>query len=356
MHRIEQNSIVFYVKILYTVHILIYQKVNMILDFDQNKSKVRQLADAIRTAISNGEFKEGDALPSINKISSEYNLARDTVYKSFQDLKEKGIIESAPTKGYFVSKTVNNIFVLLDIFSPYKDDFYKELIAHLPLNYRLDLYFHHYNERSFDNMILDSLGRYDLYIITNLTNDVYSDVLDRLDNSKVLLIDLGRFKKDKFSYVCQGFDTTLYDCLLSGLDELKKYKEIRFVFHPESEHPKSCLPFFEKFCQDNGFKYKIIDDREVDESDITPGVVYLTARHIDMIKIVKVCRTNKFELGKDVGLITFNDAPMLEVIENGISVISTNFREMGKLVAEYIKTRNKIQTYVPTQLIKRGSL
>lgn len=327
----------------------------MILEFDQNKSKVRQLSDAIRTAISNGEFKEGDTLPSINKISAKYNLARDTVYKAFQDLKEKGIIESAPTRGYFVSNTVNNIFVLLDIFGPYKENFYKELTANLPLNYRLDLYFHHYNKRSFNNIIQDSVGRYDLYLITNLQNDVYSEVLDRLDNTKVLLVDLGKFKKDKFSYVCQGFDTTLYDCLTSGLDKFSKYKEICLVFNTKSEHPKSCIPYFEQFCMDNNFAYNIIT-RDLNSFDIVPGTAYIAVRHIDMIQIVKTCRLQNYELGRDVGLVTMNDAPMLEVIENGISVISTNFKQMGKIAAEYIKTRQKVQVYIPTQLILRGSL
>ncbi|HMM01396.1 MAG: GntR family transcriptional regulator [Dysgonomonas sp.] len=327
----------------------------MILEFDQNKSKVRQLSDAIRTAISSGEFKEGDTLPSINKISAKYNLARDTVYKAFQDLKEKGIIESAPTRGYFVSNTVNNIFVLLDIFGPYKENFYKELTANLPLNYRLDLYFHHYNKRSFNNIIQDSVGRYDLYLITNLQNDVYSEVLDRLDNTKVLLVDLGKFKKDKFSYVCQGFDTTLYDCLTSGLDKFSKYKEICLVFNAKSEHPKSCIPYFEQFCMDNNFAYNIIT-RDLNSFDIVPGTAYIAVRHIDMIQIVKTCRLQNYELGRDVGLVTMNDAPMLEVIENGISVISTNFKQMGKIAAEYIKTRQKVQVYIPTQLILRGSL
>jgi Predicted transcriptional regulators len=327
----------------------------MVLEFDQNKSKVRQLADAIRTAISNGEFKEGDALPSINKISTEHKLARDTVYKAFQDLKEKGIIESAPTKGYFVSNPVNNIFVLFDIFSPYKENLYKELTAHLPMNYRLDLYFHHYNKRSFNNIILDSIGRYDLYLITNLQNDVYSEVLDRLDNTKVLLIDLGKFKKDKFSYVCQGFDTTLYDCLNIGINKFQKYKEICFVFNSKSEHPKSSIPYFEKFCEDNNLKYNIIT-RDLNPFDIQPDTAYIAARHIDMIQIVKTCRLQNYELGKDVGLVTFNDAPMLEVIENGITCISTDFKEMGKVAADYIKTRNKVQIYIPTKLILRGSL
>lgn len=327
----------------------------MILKFEQNKSKVRQLADAITTAISNGEFKQGDLLPSINNISTEYGLARDTVYKAFQQLKEKGVIESAPTKGYFVSNTVNNIFVLLDTFSPYKEDFYNELMVNLPMNCKIDLYFHHYNKRSFNNSILDSLGHYDLYLVTNLQNEVYSEVLDRMDNSKVLLLDLGEFSKDKFSYVCQGFDMTLYECLLSVLPRFEKYNEICFVFNSNSKYPKSSIPYFKRFCEDNNLKYSIII-RDLRPFDIVPGIAYLSVDHADMIQIVKICRLQNYELGKDVGLVTFNDAPMLEVIENGITCISTNYREMGKVAAEYIRTRNRVQTYIPTKVILRGSL
>lgn len=57
-----------------------------------------------------------------------------------------------------------------------------------------------------------------------------------------------------------------------------------------------------------------------------------------------------------VGFVTYNDAPMLEVIENGITAISVNFKQMGVLAASFIKNNEHIQTYVPTRLIVRGSL
>jgi DNA-binding transcriptional regulator YhcF (GntR family) len=327
----------------------------MVLEFYNYRGKSMQLADALGEAIANGEYKEGDALPSVNKLSSELHVSRDTVFKAFQRLKHKGAISSAPMKGYYVTKGVNNIFVLLDVFSSYKDDFYRELTANLPLNYRLDLYFHQFNERLFNTLIFDNLGRYDLYIVTNFINDVYYNILDRLDNTKVLLIDLGKFKKDKFSYICQGFDSTLYECLDSGARKIRKYEEVRFVFPMEAEHPQSCIPFFIDFCEDNDMRYQLVR-RKMEESDIVPGIAYLVARHSDVIEFVKICRAKKLKLGKDVGLITFNDTPMLEVIENGITVISTDFKQMGKLTADYIKDRKKIQTYIPTRLIVRGSL
>jgi Transcriptional regulators containing a DNA-binding HTH domain and an aminotransferase domain (MocR family) and their eukaryotic orthologs len=327
----------------------------MTLNLDNNRSKVQQLADGITAAISSGEFKANDTLPSINKLSAEYKLSRDTAYKAYQKLKNRGIIGSTPTKGYYVANTINNIFVLLDVFSAYKDDFYRELISNLPFNYRIDLYFHQYNEKLFNSLILDSLGRYDLYLVSNLTNDLYCDILDRLDNSKVLLVDFGKFNKEKFSYVCQGFDQTLYDCLTSGVKRIKAYNELVFIYPENSEHPKSCISYFEKFCTDNNIESKMLRSK-FSKQNIEAGKAYIVVRHSDVIEFVKICREKNLKLGKDVGLITFNDTPMLEIIENGISVVSTDFKQMGKLSAEYVKTREKIQTYVPTKLIIRGSL
>ncbi|NMA75442.1 MAG: GntR family transcriptional regulator [Bacteroidales bacterium] len=327
----------------------------MKLNLEPNKSKVSQLVEALSSAISKGVYKAGETLPSIRVLSAKYNLSRDTVYKAYQELREKGIVESTPTKGYFVFNRVKNIFVLLDIFTPYKEDLYNELTSKLHEDYNVDLFFHHYNERSYNNMILDSIGRYDLYLITNFQNDVYSKVLDRLDNTKVLLLDLGKFKKDKFSYVCQGFDSTLYNCLMSGLDKLKKYSELYFFIHEKSEHPKSCLPYFVSFCVDNGFKYNI-RTKDIKEIDIQPNRAYLISRHKDLVDFVKICRKKDLEIGEDVGVITFNDAPMLEIIENGISVITTDFKMMGSCAAEFVVSNKKIQTYIPTKLILRGSL
>jgi DNA-binding LacI/PurR family transcriptional regulator len=229
-------------------------------------------------------------------------------------------------------------------------------MANLPSHYKADLYFHNFDERLFNNLILDSIGRYNLYVITSIVNDVYAEILDRLDSSKVLIVDLGKFKKDKFSYICQGFDATLYECLLSGLESLKKYKKINFIFPESCEHPKSCIADFEKFCKDYGFEYCVQRKETLEESDLTKDGVYLFAKHSDLIKGIKICRNKGWALGKDIGFIVLNDTPMLEVIENGISTISTDFKQMGRLTAEYIVTRNKIQAYVPTKLILRGSL
>ena len=88
--------------------------------FGQQTTKVKQLADLISQDISIGKYKAEDALPSINQLSQYYKVSRDTVFKAFLDLKERGIIDSTPGKGYYVVNRQRSILLLLDEYSPFK--------------------------------------------------------------------------------------------------------------------------------------------------------------------------------------------------------------------------------------------
>ena len=47
---------------------------------------------------------------------------------------------------------------------------------------------------------------------------------------------------------------------------------------------------------------------------------------------------------------------MKKFIYKGISVVSTDFIELGTKAAEFINGNKTIQSYIPTKLILRGSL
>ena len=136
--------------------------------FGQHSSKVTQLADTLSQAISMKEFREGDSLPSINQLSAQYGVSRDTVFKAFLDLRERGLIDSTPGKGYYVTSQVTNILLLLDEYTPFKEALYNSFIKHLPINYKVDLLFHQYNERLFNTIIRESIGKYKKYIVMKL--------------------------------------------------------------------------------------------------------------------------------------------------------------------------------------------
>ena len=154
--------------------------------FGQQSSKVTQLADTLSQAISMKKFREGDSLPSINQLSAEYGVSRDTVFKAFLDLRERGLIDSTPGKGYYVTSQVTNVLLLLDQYTPFKEALYNSFVKHLPINYKVDLLFHQYNERLFNTIIRESVGKYNKYIVMNFDNEKFSMVLNKIHPTKLI--------------------------------------------------------------------------------------------------------------------------------------------------------------------------
>jgi len=62
-----------------------------------------QLARIFRDQIYNGTFKEGDEIPTLDQLSSQYNVARITVRQAIQILSQEGLLSSQRGRRTFVS-------------------------------------------------------------------------------------------------------------------------------------------------------------------------------------------------------------------------------------------------------------
>ncbi|WP_455673025.1 GntR family transcriptional regulator [Phocaeicola sp.] len=326
----------------------------MKITFGQQTTKVKQLADLISQDISMGKYKSDCALPSINQLSRDYNVSRDTVFKAFIDLKDRGTIASTPGKGYYITNKLKNVLLLLDEYSPFKHSLYNSFVKNLSINYKVDLLFHQYNERLFNTIIRESIGRYNKYIVMNFDNEKFSTNLYKIEPSKLLLLDFGKFDKKDYSYVCQDFDDEFYRALEKLREQLRKYKRLVLLYPQESRHPASSLDHFVKFCHNNGLDSAIIDNME--EVAVRKGEAYIAFRQIDVVSIIKKSRIEKLECGNDFGLIAYNETPAYEVIDQGITALSIDWEQMGHLAAEFVLTGKEIKEYLPTELHLRKSL
>ena len=48
------------------------------------------------------------------------------------------------------------------------------------------------------------------------------------------------------------------------------------------------------------------------------------------MNLIKISHEKKLKLGKDIGIISYNDTPLNKVLAGGIAVISTDFNKMGE--------------------------
>ena len=116
--------------------------------------KYKQIVNSIVGKIETGRIKFGQKLPSINQLSFDYILARDTVEKAYNELKNRGIIESVKGKGYYVKNTSPEsklkILVLFNKLSSYKKVIYNTLAHQLGDKAQIDFFIYHCNYELFE--------------------------------------------------------------------------------------------------------------------------------------------------------------------------------------------------------------
>ncbi|PKQ64849.1 GntR family transcriptional regulator [Labilibaculum filiforme] len=316
--------------------------------------KFKQLIQAFQDAISQKILHPGDVLPSVNEMCRECSLSRDTVFKSYAELKKRNVIESVPNKGYFVSGEITRVFLFLDTFKAYKEVLYDSFRKNLAANVIVDLHFHHYNIDVFKSQIRESVGKYSKYIIMNFDHPKVATCLKKLDPKNVMIIDWNINADDQHSQIFQDFGESVLTSLQSGIKEISKYKEFCMLYPDYTYHSYDTVEFFNRFCQQNKIKHSVCTN--MDAIEVKKGTAYFSVSDRAMVKILDKAREKKFEFGKDVGLISYNETPMKKYIDKGITVISTDFNLMGKKVAEFVMNSERVFYCVPTKLVRRKSL
>jgi DNA-binding transcriptional regulator YhcF (GntR family) len=319
--------------------------------------KYRQIINSVCTAIQLGMLKKGDKIPSLNQVCKEFFLSRDTVMFAYNELMAMGIVISVPGKGYYIERTDLNfdkqIFLLFDELNVFKEDLYTSFLENLDNKSNVDIYFHHFNYQVFKELITQSVGKYSAYIIMPATFNNSKEVVHQLPTDKVYILD--RLKEDLAEYptIYQDFAQDVYDGMLAGKELFSKYKKLIMVF-PGGKEPEERVTGFTKFCSEFGFENEVI--RSIDNRNIQIGEVYFVVSDRNLVQIVKKVTGGNLELGKEIGLVSFNDTMLKEVVASGITTISTDFIEMGRTLSKMVLNHQHGQFRNPSRLIVRKSL
>ncbi|WP_020529013.1 winged helix-turn-helix domain-containing protein [Flexithrix dorotheae] len=306
--------------------------------------KYRQIINNIIAEIHKGNLKKGQKIPSINETSFEYYLSRDTVEKAYNELRRRGIIISVRGKGFYVNDTVGidklKILLIFNKISAYKKIIYNNIVKTLGENAVIDLKIHNYDAVTFENFIDGGLDYYNYVMVMphfDESEERIQNLLKKIPKEKLILLDK---KIENFDgangCVYQDFQNDIYDALGKAMDLLKKYEHFYLIF-PEEENEYYCEEIswgFRNFCLHKKLNFKILHD--LPEGEISKGDVFVLIRETDLVGLIKKARDQKLIPGKDLGLISYNETPMKEVLCDGISVITTDFEKMGKAAAKMI--------------------
>ncbi len=319
--------------------------------------KYRQIINSVCMAIEQGILHKGDKIASINQICGAFSLSRDTVMLAFNELRALGVVVSVPGKGYYIERTDLNyakqIFLLFDELNVFKEDLYAAFLGQLDNRINVDIFFHHFNFNVYKELIESSAGKYSAYVIMPATFANSIELIRQLPADKVYILD--RLKPDlmDFPVIYQDFEQDVYDGMMAGRELFCKYQKLIMVF-PGGKEPEERVMGFNRFCRENDLESEII--RSVDKRNVQKGEAYLVVSDRNLVRIVKNAADMNLKLGEDVGLVSFNDTMLKEVVAGGITTISTDFVLMGKVLADMILNHRKIKFRNPSRLIVRRSL
>jgi DNA-binding transcriptional regulator YhcF (GntR family) len=340
------------------------------IDENSRIPKYQQIVDSIIHNISKGYLKIDQKIPSINRLSEEFYLSRDTVEKAYSILKNRNIITSIRGKGYYISRTKLisklNILFLINKLSWYKMEIYYSFLNSIGPNSYVDLHIYHCDESLFLNLLNKHKKAYDYYIIMphfksedfqhTSTTVAVSQAINKIPKDKLVIMDNIKIPiEDNIISVYEDFELDIYQALKSGIEKISKYKKIILIYPNKAvyPYPKAIKYGFMKFCVEHNLDFDILDKVYYDMV-LLKGDLFITIDEDDLINLIEQIRDKEFTLGKDIGVISYNDTPLKSLL--GITVVSTDFKIMGETASQMILNNEKGKVKVPFNFIDRNSI
>lgn len=317
--------------------------------------------------IDSGELKQGKMLPSMNELAEEYEISKETVKKAYTILRDKGLVEPRQGKGFFIKNDGEThklkVLAIFDKLSTYKQILFNSMTERLDNHAEITILLHEQNVDMLEYFLNENLDNFDYYVITphfpldTLTQKKVCSLLRKIPNRKLLMLD-NWMKQIHGNYgaVYQDWESDTAKGLSEGLDTLKNYKRINVITLPSSLYSKFIRTGVERFCDENGIKVRFAD--KVSRDTVQKGEVYLLLAgqyDLDLIELVRIAKEKKLEVGKDIGLISYNESPLCEIILNGLTTVSTDFAQMGRLAGEMILSHTMAKRHCDFRMTRRAS-
>lgn len=321
------------------------------------EKRFKQIVHFVEDKILSGEYRVGDKIPSINAWGIRFGLSRSSIFLAMDELKSRGLIEAEPSIGYYVSscevKIQEKVLLLFNEFTAFKEDLYNAFMAEIGDDASADLLFHNYNRNIFETLLRNANGKYTTYVVMPGKFQGLRKSLEHLNGHVILVDHFHPELKPLYPSVGQDFEEDTYQALLTGVEQIRKYKTITLV-QKEGFEPEERFTGISRFCKEHGLRPQLLSTMK--GKAVEKGHLYITATDRELVDILKKADAQKLAIGQDYGVISYNETPMKEILCGGITTLSTDFKQMGRTLAALVKEK-KMQTIAnPCTLLLRGSI
>lgn len=327
----------------------------------------KQVVEKFKRQILDKSLSNNELLPSMNHLCDSLNISKETVKKAYNILRAEGYIHSAHGKGFFVNqlqKQPNRVLILFDILSTYKKDLFSSFSEHMDPYTEYTIRLFNQDIDLFERFLTENLGLFDYYVITpHLPLDAETQrrvvkVLKKIPNRQLVLLDRHlEHLSGRYISVYQDFERDIYIGLRQARHIIQSYSRLNVCIMPGSLYGELMRKRIKQFCEDFEVPYSFFDKKVPEQ--VIPGDAYLVLSgqlESELIQIAEMAKAQKLKIGKDIGLLAYNDSAINAIILDGLSVLSTDFKEMGAVAATLIKEGKYKKVKCRFGFVKRHTL
>ena len=339
---------------------------NIVLETGSKSPIYKQLVEQFEDAIRSGKLLPGEQIPSMNDFAAQLEISKETVKKTYGILREKGLLIPQQGKGFYVAEaddaTKPRVLVLFDKLSIYKEVLFNSLSEELGDKADLTILTHNQDLDLFTYYLDTSLDKYDYYVISphfpldDKSQAAAKKLISRVPNRKLIMVDHWmQSYVGNYGAVYQDFENDVYEGLKQGLDRFNTISALKVITLASSLYGPMISKGVDRFCLEHEIPVEFMTSAP---EQINPNEAYLVINsQLDsgLAALARSIRKQDLEVGKDVFIISYNEFDLNEVVLNGLTTISTDFKQMGRTAAMMILNRKSWKVHCDFKMTRRGT-
>ena len=302
----------------------------------------------------------------MNDFAAQLEISKETVKKTYGILREKGLLIPQQGKGFYVAEaddaTKPRVLVLFDKLSIYKEVLFNSLSEELGDKADLTILTHNQDLDLFTYYLDTSLDKYDYYVISphfpldDKSQAAAKKLISRVPNRKLIMVDHWmQSYVGNYGAVYQDFENDVYEGLKQGLDRFNTISALKVITLASSLYGPMISKGVDRFCLEHEIPVEFMTSAP---EQINPNEAYLVINsQLDsgLAALARSIRKQDLEVGKDVFIISYNEFDLNEVVLNGLTTISTDFKQMGRTAAMMILNRKSWKVHCDFKMTRRGT-
>ena len=337
------------------------------IDATSKEPIYKQLVTQVERSLHEGRIQAGEHFPSMNELATQLGISKETVKKAYGILVEKSLVVPKHGKGFYASDLQCSchpqVLVIFDKFSVYKQILFNAFAETLSGKAEVTIVNHNQSLDLLEYYLDNNLDHFDYYVVTpHFPLDSASQAravkqLSRIPNRKLIMLD--RLQPDypgnNYGAVYQDFERDIYEGLTQGLSVSHPIRTLRVITLPSSLYGSSICKGVDRFSRENNIPVEYLNSAP---EDIHPGDTFLVLNsQLDagLVSLAHIIDNAGLQIGKDVYIISYNEFEMNELILGGLTTVSADFAQMGRIAAGMILNRRMEKIHCPFRMNKRST-